>query len=506
MKQKSPVRIAYALIALLPLTGCVFAADYADPPTVAPAAQSWEGPLPERPQPSQNSGTEPTWSQKQTATVSLPWVAPQKPSLFSIAANGDPVLEKLYRHAAFNSPRMIEQEHYIVKSDAFRFRGWRQHMPFINAGYQAGYFKLTDREFKEIDANMNLTYYLSFRYPIFAWGAIRAEKEAALLREKLAQGNAVIEWRRLVNTIRSLYFDAVSLKSNIALQEEQLKLEMRRQNRSDAQLDIGRIAEAERLGQQVAIKQKSFDLNALKSRLATTVATIRTTSGFETLALSDIPDTLSFPAVDSEQLARQLDAFHLLDNGETEDARQARLHKSILDEEITQVEARALPNVNLGASISQNPYQLNERFEMRTTIFFGINGTWNIFDRDITNTTVRSLKTEQRVVEARLRAGKVNRLDELKAQLMQIRTTQEILALRQEYLKAAEKRLEGIEAALSLGQSDQLAREDAEMQVFVIRQQIFNDQLAIHRTCLQFLSSIEQDPAVTFYTVPSNEN
>jgi outer membrane protein TolC len=402
---------------------------------------------------------------------------------------------------------VLEQELNIVKNDAFRFRGWRRHMPFLNLYTNAGYYKMSDRDFQEIDSSLNLTYNLSARYPIYAFGAIEAEREAAFLREKLAQHSAVIEWRRLVNEIRQSFYRAVILKGDIATQEKQVALEKRRQSRSAANRDIGRLSEAEHLAREVDIRQRELTLNTVKIELANILAQLRITTGFDTLTLADIPADIASPAVDCALLERRLEAFRpRAAANDTEETRRDITYRALLDEEITQAEARALPNISLGASISQSPYQINDRFEMRTQLFGGISATWNLFDRDITNTTVRSLRTEQRLVDARMRTGKVNRLNNMTAQIAQIRAAQELLALRTQNLDAASKNLEGVSKNLDLGRTDSLALEEAETYVATVRQGILHDRVTIARAYFQFQSDIEHDPAVTLYTVPSNED
>jgi outer membrane protein TolC len=418
----------------------------------------------------------------------------------------DPVLAQLLRAAATHSPRMMEQELNIAQNDAFRFRGWRQHLPYVTAGSTFGYYKLLRGDNRGNDEKLSGTYSLALRYPIFAWGAIDAEKDAARLRERAAMHGATIAWRELAASIRRDYYQAVILKNGIELQKKQIALEERRQLRTAAYTGTGQISSNEYLARSVAAREKEFLLEGQTTELEILLANLRATTGLDVLSVGDIPETVPVPDVDVAALEADLAAYNLPFNNDTAEARMASLQRQIFDEEITQANARILPNINLGASIAQSPVQTNtNRFEMQTILFAGVSAYWNLFDRDATQTTVRALKARQRLIDAQHRADKERRLVNLRTQIGQIRGAQRMLALRLEYLATARRNLESLRLRLGLNLVEPLAVEDAEMQVLILEKSIFNDRVSIARSYHQFRTGIEQDPAVSLYIVPQNE-
>ena len=418
----------------------------------------------------------------------------------------DPALERLLQAAATTSPRMTEQELLIAQNDAFRFRGWRQHLPYINAGYSFGEFKLLRGDNRGNDEKLSGTYNLGMRYPIFAWGAIDAEKAAVRLREQAAMHGATMAWRDLAAAIRRDYYQAVILKNGIELQRKQLALEDRRQNRTAAVAEAGQLADNDRLARSVAYREKEFQLQSQTTELQILLANLRATSGMASLTEADIADTVPVPDVNPDALAAQLAAYNLPFNNDTAEARMARLQADIVSEEITQARARILPVLNLGASISQNPVQTNtNRFEMQTTLFAGINGYWNLFDRDATQTTLNALRVRRRLIETQLRASRERQQVNLCSQIEQIRASQRMLTLRLEYLASAHRDLEGLRLQLRLGNVSPLDVENAELNVLTLEKNIFNDKVAITRAYHQFQSGIEQDPTASIYTAPQNE-
>jgi outer membrane protein TolC len=426
-------------------------------------------------------------------------------SAINIAVS-DPVLENLLRAASTGALRMIEQEAVVAQNDAFRFRGWRQHMPYINASYSFGDFKLLRGENRGNDEKLSGTYSVGLRYPIFAWGAVQAEKEAALLRERAAMLGATLAWRQLVESIREQYYRAVMLKSDIALQKRQLALEARRQEQTAAHTEAGRISTSERLARSVATRDKEATLATKLSELEILLANLRATTGVETFSEADVPDAIAVPAVDADALERQLAARAAFIEGASSEVVHAGLNREILDQEITRTRSNMLPVFNAAASISQSPYQTNtNRFEMQTVLFAGINGSWNVFDRDTTLSTVRALKARQRHIDAQLRATKTSRAVALRAQVAQIRASQRALALRREHLDTGRRNLDSLRRQRELGLAEPLAVENAAMQVLEMEKAIFDNEVAITRAYQHFLSGIEQDPANTLYTAPVNE-
>lgn len=416
------------------------------------------------------------------------------------------MLERLLREAAIASPGMIEQEYNIARRDAFRFRNWRQHMPFIQASYQLGQFKLIRGENRGNDDRFSGTYSVSARYPLFHWGAYAAEKESALLREKSARQSATLAWRQLANRIRSDFYRAVILKGEINVQGKQLALESARQKNANALFEIGEISVIDHSSRAIAMRDREIALSKRKIELATLIANIQATTGVEKFSIDEIPNSVSSPKMDCKLLEQQLSAFRQTAGESSGEVANARTEISILDEEITRTRAQMLPNLNLGASISQNPYQTNSnRFEMQTVLFAGLTGSWNIFDRDVTNTTVRALKTQQRLIEAQLRARQIARFNLLDAQLKQIRISLENLALRQQYLASAENNLARAHRELKLGIGTEFNVAVNETQAAAARQAIATEQINITLAYYQFLSGIEQDPADILYTAPNND-
>jgi len=435
-------------------------------------------------------------------------------------AAGEPVLEQLLRHAAANSPDVEESALVIAQNDAFRHRGWRPWMPFLTAWANGGQYKIFPTESQVGDDLFNAAYGVTLRYPLFTWGAVRAERKAGVLRESRARADAVAAWNRLVGQLRWHYYEAVALRAKMGFQERQIAVERRRQARDDAALATGGVSETERLGRNVALREREYELGATKLQFANLVTRLRSLSGLDALRLEDIPAPAAPPAVDCDLLERRLAELFPSDGSGAEFAseRAARLQREILDHEITQARARTLPILSASASYTQNPYDagwgykkiggVNQRYrygyEMRDVMFAGLNITWNILDRDASTAAVRSLQAQQRLIDARLRRGRADRLNNLRAQIAQIRRSQEFIKLRGEHLGSAERNLAALRQSLALGLADEVAVENAELAALSVRNAIAADQIALARAYREFLAAIEQDPALDLYTPPDN--
>jgi outer membrane protein TolC len=421
-------------------------------------------------------------------------------------AIGDPVLDRLLNSAAQNSPRMAEQELNIVMNDAFRFRGWRQHLPFIHASYSFGYFKLVRGDNRGNNETVGGTYGLGLRYPVFDWGATGAEKDAARLREAIAMRSAKIAWKQFANQIREDYFRAIILKNEIILKKLQNDLETRRVARVAAHGKAGNASANNLITQSVTLRRLNAELQTATSELDNLAASIRSITGLDSFSIEDLPETVAIPDLDPGKILARLEAFAPEANPGTLHAEFARLQDELADAEITQARSRMLPSFNFGASIAQNPVQTNTtRFEMQTVLFAGINGYWNIFDREAVSTTVRAIKTRKRLINRKLRSENSYLSRSLASQVSHLRALLLQSEVRRNHLENARRTLSEMRQKLAFGMVEQIAVEDAEVNIAALERGMLNDQVNIARAYCQFLSGIEQDPAVSLYTPPQNE-
>ena len=315
------------------------------------------------------------------------------PTATDFEDNAPDPAEPLLREAALHSPVLLEQELKVAQADAFRFRGWRQYMPYINANYQAGYFNLLGASAPGAQTGKGIfggSYAINANYPVYQWGAIEAEKKFAFARENSARVGASITWRNLVKDVRSKFLEAVVDKARIALLEKRVEAARVRQERTEQEFAIGRIIAADRAAGLLELRNKELDLSRQKIALATLLSQLRGLTGAENFGVTDIPDDLPDIDWDDEKLATRLAEFEKLSVEDSPENKQAEYDAEQYKNQRIMAEARDLPSFNLGASVTQTPVQNGTNFGMQTYLFLGVTGTWNIFDRDTTQENVRA--------------------------------------------------------------------------------------------------------------------
>lgn len=449
------------------------------------------------------------------AIAPLSGIADSPPSPISPGiANGadadnqpDPA-EPLLRVAALKSPVLLEQELRVAQADAFRFRGWRQYMPYINASWQAGSFTLlgsNDPAAKEGQSQFGGSFTLNANYPLYAWGAIEAEKKFTLARENLAKTNAVVAWRDLVKNIRSALLDAVVSKSTVALLEKRVEAGRRSAERTEQEFKLGKIVASERTSRMLKVRETELLLDQEKIRLAGLMTTLRGLTGDEDYSVAAIPSELAEIRWNDADLERRFAAFQKDVPDDVPEIRAAGYEREMYRQQRTMAEARDLPIFNLGASMAQTPIQTAGGFGMQTFVFAGITGSWNIFDRDTNRESVRAQIVGERLVESRMKFGGKRRSDELESLLRRLKSMRDSINLRLDLVKLRGEALELMAQRVKLGLAGPEDVNNAEIDLLDARLSLTRDRAEIQKTYHAFRSGVQLSPSDRFYTAPSNE-
>lgn len=416
--------------------------------------------------------------------------------------------EPLLRQAALHSPVLLEQELRVAQADAFRFRGWRQYMPYISANYQGGYFNLlsaADPNAKEGEGKFGGSYSVSAYHPVYHWGAIEAEKKAAFARENMARDEAVITWRNLVNDIRSKFNKSVVEKARIALLERRAETARRKMEVTEQEFRLGRIIEAEKSARLLELRNQELELSRKKIELATLLARLRGLTGDDDFTLERVPNDLPDIEWDDSALAAHLADFRRLGVDESPENRQALHASQLYENQRIMAESRELPTFNLGTSVTQTPVERNGGFGMQTYLFVGVMGSWNIFDRQTTQENVRSLRLAQRLVEVKLNTGNRQRFTELENAAQQLKSARQARDLRRDIVKLRQYAFDTIRQRVELGlapQEDLFAAEDA---LLASKLDLLSDRAEILNAYHAFMAGILLAPSDQLYSAPSND-
>lgn len=422
--------------------------------------------------------------------------------------DSDPV-ERLLREAALHSPRMLEQELGIAQADAFRFRGWRQYMPYINANYQAGYFNMLNaadpNSTEEGKGKFGGSYGISAYHPVYHWGAIEAEKKFAFAKENLARSEARVAWRALVMDIRAKFLEATVNKTRITLLEKRTEWARERLEAGEQELKLGRIVDADVTARRLELRNNELELARRKIELATQLARLRAQTGASELGVSELPEDLPDIRWDDAELASRFGDFQKNGAEDEPENRSAKYADEMYANQMIMAESREKPQFNLGASLNQTPVERNGGFGMQTYLFVGLMGSWNIFDRDTTRESVRALGVARRLVEVRLDSGRLQRTTELANALAQLRATREAIAIRRDIVKLRREAFEGAQQRRKLGlakNDDVHAAEDAYLEA---RLSLLSDRSAVQNAYHAFMSGIMLSPTDSYYIAPTND-
>lgn len=425
------------------------------------------------------------------------------------AAGAPDPAEALLRRAAQTAPAMQEQEVLIAQADAFRFRGWRQYMPYVKADYQGGYFNLlgsADPNASKGQGRFGGTYNVSAYQPVWHWGAIEAEKAFAFAREKKALVESQVAWRALVGELRAAFLEAVVAKANVALAERRLVAARLRAAHADEAYAQGRLVAYERTTMRLTLREQELSLTKAKVALAALVARIRTQSGDDAITVASLPETLPDVQWNSEALAAKLADYERVGIDASPETEQAVYAAEAIRNQRIIAEARELPTFNLGINVSQTPIERNGGFGMQTYLFAGVMGSWNIFDRDTTYENVRALRLAERLVTTRRDAGRKETLVTLRGDLERLDAAGRARDLRLELVTLRE---ESVAVTAARVRSGTLRPEDlavAEEALAQTRFELLQDRAEILGAYHDFMAGVLLAPADSYYTAPDPDH
>lgn len=416
--------------------------------------------------------------------------------------------EALLRRAAQASPAMLEQEVFIAQSDAFRFRGWRQYMPYVKADYQGGYFNLlgsSDPSANSGQGRIGGTFNVSAYQPIWHWGAIEAEKTHAFARERHAVASSRVAWRALVGELRTLFLKAVVTKAKVGLAERRLVVAELRAAHADEAFAQGRIVAAERTTMHLALREQELAVTKTKVSLAGLVSQLRTQSGDDAVSVESLPATLPDLTWNIEALDAKLEEYERVGVDIAPETERAAQAAEVIRSQRIIAEARDLPTFNLGVNVSQTPIERNGGFGMQTYLFAGVMGSWNLFDRDANLENVRALRLAERLVMTRRDNGRRENLVALRGDLRRLEAAKSARDLRRELVTLREQSLELTAAKVAAGT---LRPEDlalAEETLAQTQVELLEDRAEILAAYHDFMAGVLLAPADNYYTPPDNE-
>jgi len=401
--------------------------------------------------------------------------------------------------AASDSPTMREQADTVAQVEASRFRSWVRQLPVISASYSVGGF---------LEANAgggsanSLTPGGSFSVqasrPLYHWGGFTAETALGILKEQMAQNDAVLAYAKLCLDLRTRYLSLVEQKAHAALLANEVDFAGRRLDKERLLLNQGQSTTAN--VSDLELESQSFELKKMEADAEFThqLAEFRRLTGSHSFSADDVPDHIFMPVVDQSGLQTQQQQFEHGGFDHTPTANGAQLSQDALEQQIRINRANQRPQFNLAASVSEEPYinSTGTGLKFGTIFFAGINGSWLLYDRDEAFSRTNALLAQQHLAENKLIDSRDQAFNESAHDLDQIDLGLRALAVLKKQLTQQQTDYGRIQVLQSTGQTEKTEVDAARSTLLNTRFEILQRQVQVANGYYSYISQLFLDPAL----------
>ncbi len=427
-----------------------------------------------------------------------PWVD------FTLPAPGQPLpesealLDQLLAHAAAKSPTMLEQADLIDEADASRFRSWMRHMPILTAGYSIGLFGETNVSGGSNSLTPGGSLSVQASQPIWHWGGFDAQTNAGILAEQIAQNEGVLNYAKLCLDVRKSYYALIVLKAQADTYGREIDAAQHLLDRQRLLFSLGHGTSKEVNDAAVVLNNLKDNQDQAVQDLQSKLNDFRRLTGARSFRADDVPDRVYLPVAEQTGLQSQYADFQKDGLDRSLIAREAELNEKAVDQQLIISRASRKPQFDLAASISQSPYinSTNNGLKFGTIYFFGITGTWTLFDRGESVAQDNKLYVQKRQIETQFADTREQTLDDAANSLNQMDHGLRALANLKNLLAQQQDDYRHLQTWLDLGHAGQTDLDTERNALLDTRLQLLTTQATVAENYYSFLSDIFRDPAL----------
>lgn len=352
-----------------------------------------------------------------------------------------PALAEMLRHAAAQSPRMLDQILNLEIAENDRISARANLLPTMG-----GYFR--DYETRDERADQpgrlrvhKVAYDVNISQPVFSWGERRNYARMGEIRQKIAQGNVREAYRILAVEIRSQYLYLVSqkialerAKFNQKFTQDQLRIAEDKYAKkiiSDLDIFAPRLT-AEQA--QITLERTEFEYANLKQALARMTGLPEVT---DDMVADAVPKPEPYNAVSFDGLVDEFSRQKELPNN---DAAALRHTIELDDLDYRNQKVRLLPKLSFTVGLNQDEqsYSLNvaQRYAVNSA-YAGFTVNWTIFDSFSSAAATRTALAHRRQHQNQYADLNARLVAQARVQARQIYFSARNLSIQERFLDSA---------------------------------------------------------------------
>lgn len=422
-----------------------------------------------------------------------------------------PELKGIMQAALQQSPTMVLKNIELAQSEASRISVRSQMLPSLGTSISYNSSDAAVSTNTDVSSRQSGVYYsAALSQPIYRWGTLQAQLDAAKIQLSISQRNYAEGYRQLAATIRTQYLGLIYRK--IAWRNAQAVRERARYALSleESKLQYGRIAASDIIGPRLEAEDAGLRTDRAAEDLAAAKRLFARLTGLAELSDDSIPQQI--PQVGFDPAAASAKAQAFLSSGWENNPAVLNARDQVRVAELNYKVAkyRLYPMFSFGASIAQsNSTQASASNVEQVGVlsqYIGVTATWTIFDGFATKAAKMSARANQRYYERALQTQSDAIIDQVRSQEKQLGFSYRAMALAEIRHTQADSAARQREDELKQGLSSQVSLDAALATLDAYTLNLLNQRMDFLSRWADFVSVVEQDPALQYLPATLKSN
>lgn len=410
-----------------------------------------------------------------------------------------PELNDILREALAQSPTMILRNIELAQNEGNYLVSRGQMLPNISTGASYNVSGAAVSSDTNVSSTASGLYYsMSISQPVFQWGRLKAQKDAAKIQYEISQRNYAEAYRTLALTVRSQYLGLIAKKlawrnarftqkqmaANLALEEDKLR--------------NGQSTENVLVNLRLQMEEVSLQMERMAEDLANSLRFFQRQTGLARLSEDRIPAEIPAIAFLPDTANAMLHQFLGQGWESNLNVQISRQWLRVAQLNYKQAKYRLYPMFSLGASISQSNStnaSLNSVSQVSVlSQYVGVSMGWSVFDGFATKGAKISALANQRYYERQLQTVTDQVMDQAMALERQVGFSYRAMNLAQARTGLSANAVRTMQDDMQRGLVSKAAVEAAIGSLYASEQTLASQRADFLTRWSEFVSTLGQDP------------
>lgn len=412
-----------------------------------------------------------------------------------------PELRSILEQALQQSPQMMLKNIELAQSEAARMIAFSQLLPSLGTNISYNLSNAAVSSNTDVKSRSSgLIYSASFSQPIYRWGTLKAQDEAAKIQLSITRRNYADAYRQLAGTIRNQYLGLVAKKVALRNAEAARERAAYLLSLEEAKLKFGRISQSAILVPRLDFEEAGLRADRAAEDLAAAKRYFSRLTGLPEISDERIPGQIPEVPFDPAVVTEMAQRFVSRDWEMHPAVVTARDWVRVAELNYKTAKYRLYPMFNFGAGISQvNSTQASQNSVAQVGVLshsVGLTASWTIFDGRATKGAQISARANQRYYERNLQTQTDLVLDQVRSLEKQIGFAYRAVQLAVIRYGQAEATAKLLKEELAQGLASQVALDGALAMQEIYTLNLVNNRLDLLSRWSEFVSTVETDPAL----------